>query len=73
MFIIEIKVNKNHFKKFFELDSELDNLELSYVKSNLLTYDVIKSKVNLKEKISKFKIILDLQNILRKNDNCIIF
>lgn len=49
----EVKFNKDQVKKFFELDSELDNLELPYVKSNLLTYERIKDKVNTKDKIGR--------------------
>ena len=42
-------------KKFFEIEAELDNEESPYVRSTILTYEKIKSKVTLREKISIYQ------------------
>jgi hypothetical protein len=75
--LIGIKVNNSLIEKFLIEDSSLDNTEEADIKSELLKYNFIKSKINTSKRIGNitiFNLIIDL-NMFIKNEpsGCFIF
>lgn len=48
-----VKLNNNLIEKFLNLDRDLDSTEIKEVGSKLISYDIIRNKIDTSKKIGK--------------------